>query len=90
MIDEKEHNELLLRCNRQAELLRHVRDVILPFNPKHYFIEQEQLLTDGMDSEWSELMGLRRLRDAHEKTIGEQLSTIRKLKDQLNELAPKA
>lgn len=89
MIDELKYNELLLRCNRQSELLRHVRDVILSFNPKHYFIEQEKLLTDGIDSGWSELMSLRRLRDAHENTINEQLSTIRKLTDKLHELENK-
>lgn len=83
------YDALFARCNRQAELLRHVRNVILPFNPKHYFIEQEKLLTEGMDSYWSELMGLRRLRDSHEKTISEQESVMRKQRDRIHELEQK-
>lgn len=63
--------------NRQAELLKHVREVILPFNAKHYFIDQEAALAAGEDSLWSELCGLRRLRDDHEKTIAAQQDEIR-------------
>lgn len=83
------YHDLLLLCNRQAELLKHVRDVIMAFNPNHYFIEQEKLLTKGQDSLWSEVMGLRKLRDEHESSLEKKDRDISKLTAQLSKLGAK-
>lgn len=78
--------ELVLICNRQAELLKHVRDVIMNFNPAHYFIEQHDLLTKGQNSLWSEVVGLRNLRDSHEESIAKYERKVTRLTMETGEL----
>lgn len=63
---------------RLMEMVVHFRDVILCFNPKHYYVEQVALIERNEPSYWSHIEGQRRLRDQHEATIERLERELRK------------
>ena len=83
---QQEVQELRHRCARQTELLLHVRNIIMCFNPKHYYIEQEELINQAEQSYWSTVDGLkRRLEESrmnHEDLVASHRKEIAKLREQ--------
>lgn len=54
-----------------------MRDVIMCFNPKHYFVEQAEWLNAGQASYWSEISTNRARIKSHEETIARLEAKVR-------------